>query len=213
MEYIIANFDRIAVMTGRHLQICALAITLAVAIGVPLGILASKVRIIAAPIVGIAGIIYTVPTLALFGLMIPVLGIGLVPAVAAVVLYSLLPVIQNTYTGIVTVRPEIREAARGIGMGDMQVLFRVELPLASRVIFAGLRTAIVNAVGMVTLASLIGAGGLGDLIFRGIASVSLNVVLAGSIPVVMLAIIADLLLRLIEQTLASRFEGRLEHAQ
>lgn len=212
MDYVIANFDRIAAMTGRHLYICALSISLALVVGIPLGILASKVRRAAAPILNSVSIIYTIPTLALFGLMIPILGIGLIPAVAAVALYSLLPVIQNTYTGIVTVRPEIREAARGIGMGEGQILLRVELPLAARVIFAGLRTAIVNAVGMATLASLIGAGGLGDLIFRGIASVSLNVVLAGSVPVIMLAIIADLLLRFIEQHLASQAEGKVEPA-
>ena len=202
MDYVIANFDRIAAMTGRHLQICALSIALALAIGILLGILCAKLRLLAPVVLHTVGIIYTIPTLALFGLMIPILGIGLVPAIAAVVLYSLLPIVQNTYTGIVTLRPEIREAAVGLGMGPADILFRVELPLALHIIFAGLRTAVVNAVGMVTLASLIAAGGLGDLIFRGIASVSLNVVLAGSVPVIVLALIADFMLRLAERWLS-----------
>lgn len=202
MDYVIANFDRIAATTGRHLQICALSIALAVAIGIPLGILCAKLRIVAPTILNAVGIIYTIPTLALFGLMIPLLGIGLIPAIAAVVLYSLLPLVQNTYTGIVALRPEIREAAIGLGMGPLHILFQVELPLALHVIFAGLRTAIVNAVGMVTLASLIGAGGLGDLVFRGIATVSLNVVLAGSVPIIALALAADMLLRFVEQRLS-----------
>lgn len=195
MDYFIANYDRIALATARHLEVCALSVALALALGIPLGILAAKVRALSFAILGTVSVIYTVPTLAMFGLMIPVLGLGFVPAIAAIVLYSLLPIAQNAYTGIVNVPAHVKEAARGLGMSEAQILWRVELPLSVPVLSAGIRTAVVNAVGMGTLASLIGAGGLGDLIFRGISTVSLVVVLAGSIPVVVIAVLADMLLR------------------
>lgn len=207
MDFVVTNLDRIYEMTLRHLEICGISIGLALAIGVPVGILCAKSRMLAAPILSLVSVIYTVPTLAMFGLMIPILGIGLVPAIAAIVLYSLLPVVQNTYTGIVTLRPELREAAVGLGMSSGQLLVRVELPLAVLVISAGFRVAVVNAIGMATLASLIGAGGLGDMVFRGISTVSLTVVLAGSIPVVALALFADSLLKKAERLL-SGFVGQ-----
>lgn len=202
MDFVIANADRIYAMTLRHLEICGIAIGLAMAIGVPLGIICAKLRPIAAVVLGAVGVIYTIPTLALFGLMLPIFGVGLVPAIAAIVLYSLLPVVQNTYTGITGLRPEVREAAVGMGMGPGRLLIQIELPLAVLVIFAGIRIAVVNAIGMATLASLIGAGGLGAMVFRGISMVSLTVVLAGSIPVIALALVADSLLRLLEKKLS-----------
>lgn len=206
MDYFIANFDRIALSTARHLEICGVSIALALALGIPLGILAAKARALAFVILGTVSVIYTVPTLAMFGLMIPLLGLGFVPAIAAIVLYSLLPLVQNSYTGIVNVPAHMTEAARGLGMKESQILWRVELPLALPLISAGIRTAVVNAVGMGTLASLIGAGGLGDLIFRGISTVSLVVVLAGSIPLIVMAALADSLLRRLE-TRAGRMKA------
>lgn len=191
MDYVVANYSMIGHVVLRHAQICLISVALALALGIPIGILCAKIRLLAPVLLGTVSVIYTVPTLAMFGLMIPILGIGLIPALAAIVLYSLLPLVQNTFTGIVAVRREIREAAIGMGMGPLQILLGVELPLAMPVIFAGIRTAVVSAVGMATLASLIGAGGLGDIVFRGIASVSLAVVLAGSVPVVALAVLAD----------------------
>lgn len=208
MDYFVANYDRIAMATVRHAHICILALGAALLVGIPLGILAAKVRSLGAVILGTVSVIYTIPSLALFGLMIPVLGIGLVPALVAITLYSLLPVVQNTYTGIVTVRPPVLEAAVGLGMSSMQRLWRVELPLALLVIVAGIRTAVVGAVGMATLASLIGAGGLGDLVFRGISTVSLNVVLAGSIPVITIAVLADLAMKSGERRLAAHLFGK-----
>lgn len=204
MEYFIANSDRIAAATLRHLEICAMALGLAVALGIPLGILAAKLRVLAGSILGAVSLIYTVPTLAMFGLMIPLLGLGTVPAVTAITLYSLLPLVQNTYSGIVNVPGDTLDAARGIGMSRTQLLFRVELPLSTVVLSAGVRTAVVNAVGMSTLASLIGAGGLGDFVFRGISTVSLTVVMAGSIPVVAIAVLADVGLRGVEKRLERR---------
>lgn len=202
MDYFLANYDRIAQATLRHVEICGLAISLALAIGIPLGIAAAKLRPLAFAILGTVSVIYTIPTLAMFGLMIPILGLGFWPAVTAIVLYSLLPVVQNAYTGIVNVPEHSREAARGLGMSAWQMLWRVELPLSLVVLSAGVRTAVVNAVGMGTLASLIGAGGLGDLVFRGISTVSLVVVLAGSIPIVVLAVLADMGLRKAETRIA-----------
>ena len=198
MEYFIANYDRIALSTARHLEICAVSIALALLLGIPLGILAAKARPLAFAILGTVSVIYTIPTLAMFGLMIPLLGLGFVPAIAAIVLYSLLPLVQNAYTGIVNVPAHMTEAARGLGMKESQILWRVELPLSLPMLSAGIRTAVVNAVGMGTLASLIGAGGLGDLIFRGISTVSLVVVLAGSIPLIVMAALADTVLRTLE---------------
>jgi osmoprotectant transport system permease protein len=208
MDYFIANYDRIALAIVRHAQICVIALGLALLIGIPLGIIAAKIRSLGVIILGAVSVIYTIPTLALFGLMIPLLGIGLVPALVAIALYSLLPIVQNTYTGIATVRPPALEAADGLGMSSMQKLMRVELPLALLVIVAGIRTAIVGAVGMATLASLIGAGGLGDLVFRGISTVSLNVVLAGSIPVVAFAVLADFGMKSMEKWLATSLLGK-----
>lgn len=201
--YLAANWPRILDLTLHHIELSLYAVAFALAIGVPLGILCYVVRPIATIVLNAVSIIYTVPTLAMFGLMLPLIGIGFLPAVVAVVLYSLLPIVQNTYTGLRAVAPEIREAARGLGMSPAARLWRVELPLALPIISAGIRVAVVNAVGMMTLASLIGAGGLGDLIFRGISTLSWALVLAGSIPVLALAAAADLALKALERRLAA----------
>jgi osmoprotectant transport system permease protein len=202
-DYLAANWPRILDLALHHIELSLYAVALALAIGVPLGILCHLVRPVAAILLNLVSTIYTIPTLALFGLMLPLIGIGLVPAVTAVVLYSLLPIVQNTYTGLRVVAPEIREAAKGLGMGPGGRLWRVELPLALPVVSAGVRVAVVNAVGMMTLASLIGAGGLGDLIFRGISTLSWALVLSGSIPVLALAALADLALKALERRLAA----------
>ena len=210
MDFFLANYDRIYEMMLEHLEICGLSIAAALAVGIPLGILCAKLRSVAAVVLGAVGVIYTIPTLAMFGLMLPLLGVGFVPAITAIALYSLLPVVQNTYTGIVGLRPELRESAIGLGMSAGRLLWQVELPLATLVIFAGVRIAVVNAIGMATLASLIGAGGLGTMVFRGISTVSLTVVLAGSIPVIVLALVADLLFRMLEVRLGSALGQDIE---
>lgn len=202
--FLASNWHRILDLTLGHIELSLYAVGIALAIGLPLGVLCYCVRSVGAVVLNLVSVIYTVPTLALFGIMIPLLGIGVVPAIVAVVLYSLLPVVQGAYTGLTAVAPEIRESATGLGMGYMARLWRVELPLALPVIFAGLRVAVVNAVGMMTLASLIGAGGLGDMVFRGISTVSWALVLAGSIPVLLLAVLADLGLRTLERHFAAR---------
>jgi len=200
-DFLAANWQRIIDLTLGHIELSLYAVGIALAIGIPLGILCYCLRPIAVVVLNLVSVIYTVPTLALFGIMIPLLGIGVVPAIVAVVLYSLLPIVQGTYTGLIAVAPEIRESATGIGMGAGTRLWRVDLPLAIPVIFGGLRVAVVNAVGMMTLASLIGAGGLGDMVFRGISTLSWGLVLAGSLPLLLLAILADLGLRTVERRL------------
>jgi osmoprotectant transport system permease protein len=197
--FLAANWYRILDLTWGHIELSLYAVGIALAIGIPLGVLCYCFRPLAVIVLNLVSVIYTIPTLALFGLMIPLLGIGALPAISAVVLYSLLPIVQGAYTGLTTVAPEIRESATGIGMSYEARLWRVEFPLALPVIFAGLRVAVVNAVGMMTLASLIGAGGLGDMVFRGISTLSWALVLAGSLPVLLLAIVADLGLKALER--------------
>lgn len=197
-DFLASRWQDILSVSWWHLQLSLMAVGLALAIGLPLGVLCYMNRFASAVILNTVSMIYTIPTLALFGLMIPLLGIGVVPAIVAVVLYSLLPVVQNTYTGLANLDPNLREVAVGMGMGRLTRLLRVELPLALPVIFAGIRIAVVNAIGMVTLASLIAAGGLGDLVFRGISIMSWNVVIAGSVPVLVMALGADVLLKLAE---------------
>ncbi|EKF00891.1 ABC transporter permease [Calothrix sp. FACHB-156] len=187
--------------TLEHLFMVGIAIGIAILIGIPLGILITRQTQLRQPILGIANILQTIPSLALFGLLIPVPvigGIGVVPAIVALTLYSLLPIIRNTYTGIIGVDPAIREAGRGMGMTDKELLLQVEIPLAMGVILAGVRVATVIAIGIATIAAAIGAGGLGVFIFRGIAVVNNQLILAGAVPAALIALIADLVIGWIE---------------
>lgn len=185
--------------TLTHIGLTFISLFIAVLIGLPLGILISRKRKAAGAVLGFAGILQTIPSIALLGFMIPLLGIGAKPAIAALFLYSLLPIIRNAYTGIIEVDASIREAAKGMGMSNMQSLFKVELPLAVPVIFAGIRTATVINVGVATLAAYIAAGGLGEFIFGGIALNNTNMILAGAIPAALLAIIFDFLLSRVQR--------------
>ncbi len=187
--------------TLEHLLLVGVSIGVAILIGIPLGILITRRKNLRQPILGIANILQTIPSLALFGLLIPVPiigGIGATPAIVALTLYSLLPIIRNTYTGITGVDPAIREAGRGMGMTDKQLLLQVEIPLALGVILAGVRVATVIAIGIATIAAAIGAGGLGEFIFSGIAVVNNQLILAGAIPSAGLALLADLLIGWLE---------------
>ncbi len=181
--------------TLEHLFLVGIAIGIAIIVGIPLGILITRKPNLRQPILGIANVLQTIPSLALFGLLIPVPiigGIGVVPAIVALTLYSFLPIIRNTYTGIIGVDPAIREAGKGMGMTDRQLLLQVEIPLAMSVILAGVRLATVIAIGIATIAAAIGAGGLGVFIFRGIAVVNNQLILAGAVPAAVIALIADL---------------------
>ncbi len=188
----------------EHLVLVIIAIAIAILVGIPLGILITRNQSLRKPILGVANILQTIPSLALFGLLIPVPiigGIGEVPAIVALTLYSFLPIIRNTYTGIMNVNPAVREAGRGMGMTDMQLLFQVEIPLALGVILAGVRVAVVIGIGIATIAAAIGAGGLGVFIFRGISLVNNQLILAGAVPAALIALIADLGIGALERRL------------
>ncbi len=202
--FLIKYAQEILERTLEHLLLVAISISIATIIGIPLGILISRQQNLRQPILGIANILQTVPSLALFGLLIPVPvvgGIGQNPAIVALSLYSLLPIIRNTYTGIVGIDPAITEAGRGMGMTDKELLLQVEIPLAVSVILAGVRVATVIAIGIATIAAAIGAGGLGELIFRGIAVVNNQLILAGAIPAAIIALLADYALGWLEKKL------------
>jgi osmoprotectant transport system permease protein len=190
--------------TLDHLALVVIAMAFAIAIAVPLGMLIVQHRHLRAISLGVASVFQTIPSLALFGFLIPIPfigGIGRRTAIVALVLYALLPILRNTYVGLTGIDPAILEAADAMGMTSTQILFRVRLPLALSIILAGIRTATVITIGVATIAAAIGAGGLGTFIFRGVAMVNDSVILAGAIPAALLAIFADLLLGLLERRL------------
>jgi osmoprotectant transport system permease protein len=204
MEFLAYLYEKkgiILLSTLRHVEVSLIAVIISIVIAVPLGILIARYRKLAHIVVNSANIGQTVPSLAILGMVIPVLGIGLKPAVFALVLRGVLPIINNTYSGIANVNPSVIEAGRGMGMRNREILRLVELPLSFPVIMAGIRTATVLSISVATLAALIGAGGLGDLIFQGIMMADRNLLLAGSIPTALLAIGADLLLGGVEKRL------------
>ncbi|MFC4779131.1 glycine betaine ABC transporter substrate-binding protein [Paenibacillus sp. GCM10023252] len=193
-EVLVNRQDDIIRATMEHIQISFISLLIAIVISIPLGLALTRLPRLAGPIIGITSLFQTIPSLALLGFMIPLLGIGMLPAIIALTVYALLPILRNTYTGIMNVEQPIKEAGVGMGMTSMQVMVKVELPLALSVIMAGIRTATVMLIGVATLASLVGAGGLGDLIFRGISTVNTELILAGTIPAALLAIVFDFLL-------------------
>jgi osmoprotectant transport system permease protein len=207
LQFIIQNHIEVLDLTAEHLWLVGASITLAVFIGIPLGILITRWPVLSKPVLGGANIIQTVPSLALFGFLLPAPWIGARAdriAILALILYALLPLIRNTYTGIRGVDPAVVEAGRGMGMTDSQLLWQVELPLALSVIIAGVRVATVLSIGLATIAAAIGAGGLGEFIFRGLAMVNNQVILAGAIPAAALAILADTSLGWLEKRLSAR---------
>src|ERR1700710_1969101 len=186
--------DKLLTQTLEHIGLTFISLFLAVLVGLPLGIFIARKRKLSGSVLGIAGILQTIPSIALLGFMIPLLGIGPKPAIVALLLYALLPIIRNTYTGITGVDAAVKEAAMAMGMSKWQILTKVELPLAMPVILAGIRTATVINVGVATLASYIAAGGLGEFIFGGISLNNTNMILAGAIPAALLAVLFDFLL-------------------
>ena len=183
----------------QHIGLTFISLLIAVIIGVPLGIFIARKKKFSAPVLGFTGILQTIPSIALLGFMIPLLGIGPIPAIVALFLYALLPIVRNTFTGITGVDATVVESAKGMGMSYWQILRKVELPLSMPVILAGIRTATVINVGVATLASYIGAGGLGEFIFGGIALNNTNMILAGAIPAALLAIGFDFILSKIQK--------------
>jgi osmoprotectant transport system permease protein len=194
----------VLLLLRQHVYLIAVSTGIALAVGLPLGVLVSRRPAWRRPVLGLANVFQTVPSLALFGLLIPVFGIGAWTAITALVVYALLPIVRNTYAGISGVDPAVRDAGRGMGMTDGELLRMVELPLAAGVILAGVRVAVVVSVGVATIAAAIGAGGLGVYIFRGVATVDNTLILAGAVPAALLALLADGLLGLAERKLVWR---------
>lgn len=183
----------------QHIYLSFIALAVGIAIALPLGILVARYRRFAEPVIGITAVFQTIPSLALFGLLVPLIGIGTKTALIALIIYALLPILRNTYTGISNIDESMIEAGRGMGMTKSQLLWQIEFPLALPFIMAGIRTATVLTVGIATLATFVGAGGLGDVIYRGLQSYNNSLVLAGALPVALLAILFDLLLKWIEK--------------
>ena len=194
-------------LTLEHLWLTGAAMLFAAALAIPLGIWLTRSPRWAKPVIAVANILQTIPSLAMFGFLLPLPWLGdraARIAIVALTAYALLPILRNTYAGIRGIDPSIVEVARALGLTDGQRLFKVELPLAASFILAGLRTATVTCVGIATIAAAVGAGGLGELIFRGVASVDNRLVLAGAIPAALLALAADGFLGLLEKRLAVR---------
>ncbi len=190
--------------TLEHLDLTLTAVVLAVIFAVPLGIYISREKKVSGSVLGVTSVIQTIPSLALLGFMLTLLGIGAKPAIVALFLYCLLPILRNTFTALNEVDPALKEAAKGMGMSSMQALVKVELPLSLPVIMAGIRTAAVITVGIATLCALIGAGGLGKFIFRGIALNNSGLILLGVIPSAVLALIIDFVLGRVERVLVPK---------
>ncbi len=188
----------------EHLYISYAALLLGVLVAVPLGIVLTRFPRVATVVIGLASALQTVPSLALLALMIPILGIGKVPAIAALFIYSLLPILRNTYIGLKQVDSDLRDVAKGMGMTNLQSIIRVELPLASKTIMAGIRLSAVYVIAWATLASYIGAGGLGDLIFSGLNIYQPPLIFAGTIPVTIFALLSDWLLGKLEDKLTPK---------
>src|ERR1700691_4473374 len=204
-QFMLQNHTEVFELTLEHLWLVRISTILAVLIGIPLGILITRYPALNKPVLGGANIIQTIPSLALFGFLLPAPWIGERAdriAILALALYALLPMIRNTYVGIKGVDRAVIEAGRGMGMTDLQLLFQVELPLALGVIIAGVRVATVISVGLATIAAAIGAGGLGEYIFRGLAMVNNQVILAGAIPAALMALLADTSLGWLEKRLS-----------
>ncbi|MFZ3342649.1 MAG: ABC transporter permease [Terriglobales bacterium] len=204
LHFMNANRKQVIELTIEHIQLAGISTLIAACVGIPLGIVITRIPSLSKLIIGGANVIQTIPSLALFGFLIPAPWIGERAsrlAILALALYGLLPLIRNTYAGIRGVDPAIVEAGRAMGLTDRQLLFQVELPLASGVIVAGVRIAVVLSIGLATIAAAIGAGGLGEFIFRGLAMVSNQVILAGAIPAALLALAADFLLGQLERHL------------
>ncbi|SES42488.1 ABC transporter permease [Psychrobacillus sp. OK032] len=199
LETIQSRSDLIQESFLQHIYLSFIALAIGIGIALPLGIFVARYRKFAEPIIGVTAVFQTIPSLALFGFLVPLIGIGTMTALIALIIYALLPILRNTYTGITTIDESIIEAGRGMGMTKSQLLRQIEFPLALPFIMAGIRTATVLTVGIATLATFVGAGGLGDVIYRGLQSYNNALVLAGALPVALLAILFDLALKWIEK--------------
>lgn len=203
-EYLRQNGNDVLEALKIHVQLSSLSILIAVLIAIPTGIILTRHDRAAKAVLAVAGIIQTIPGLVMLGMGLMLFGLGSKPAVIVLVAYAILPIIQNTYTGIKEIDILYIEAARGIGMSQSQILFKVEIPLGLPAIVAGIRLSVVYIISWATLAALIGAGGLGDLIWTGLSSYDTNMILAGAIPASILSIIAGLVIDLIHRAVTPK---------
>ncbi|MEH7545430.1 MULTISPECIES: ABC transporter permease/substrate-binding protein [Bacillaceae] len=201
-NYLTDNYSQILSLLGEHLYLSIVSVLIAIIIGIPLGILISNEPKLSKPIIGTTNVIQAIPSLALLGFLIPFIGIGSTPAIVMVVLYSLLPIVKNTYTGLTNIDGDILEAAKGIGLTKSQTMKKVQLPLAFPMIMAGIRISAVTAVGLMTIAAFVGAGGLGYLVFSGVQTVDNHMILAGAIPACILALLIDFTVGKLESSLS-----------
>jgi len=203
-QTLLQNWSSIMTAIEQHIILSVTALLAGCVIALPLGIVLARSQRVASPVIGVVSIIQTIPSLALLGFLVPVLGIGTLPALVALTLYALLPIVRNTYTGIKDVDRALLEAGRGMGMTPRQLLWMVELPVARNIILAGVRTSAVWTIGTATLATFIGAGGLGDIITEGIGMLNTPLILLGAIPAAILALLFDGVLLLLDRILTPR---------
>lgn len=199
LSFIVANKGMIGKAIGQHLLISIVALSLGIVVALPVGVLLTRNKKVANIVLNIFNVINTIPSLVLLGFAMIILGLGFVPAVAVLFLYSLLPIMRNTYTGINTIEPKYIKAARGMGMSRNEMLFNIQIPLALPSIITGIRISIIYIISWATLSAFIGAGGLGDLIWSGLQAYNYNMIFAGALPATILALIANLLLTLAEK--------------
>ncbi|GAB3049333.1 ABC transporter permease [Virgibacillus ainsalahensis] len=204
MEFFAQHGSELLVKTGEHLYISAAAMLLGVLVAVPLGVLLTRIPKIADRLISFIGILQTIPSLAILAFFIPLLGVGKFPAIIALFFYSLLPILRNTYTGVSGVDSNVMEAGKGMGMNNWESIMKIELPLAMPVIMAGIRLSTVYLIGWAALAAFIGGGGLGDFIFDGMNLYQPELIVAGTVPATILALIADRLLSVIERKLTPK---------
>jgi osmoprotectant transport system permease protein len=210
MSYLVNNLGYVGQIFLQHLQLTLVVVGISVMIAVPLGVLAVRVKPLQGPILSILGVIYTIPSLSLFVLLIPLFGLGFTPAVVALVAYAQLMLVRNWVVGLNSLDPAVMEAARGMGMSSWQRFWQVEFPLALPMLLAGIRLAALSAIGIGTIAAYINAGGLGTLLFEGVITANYQKILAGSIAVSVLAIGVNTLLRLLEHQAEKAIRGEME---
>jgi osmoprotectant transport system permease protein len=204
INYVVSQWPTLVDRFGEHVELAFTAVGLACLVGIPLGILIIKNKSLANVVMNIANVFQTIPSMALFAFVMPLFGIGSKNAIFALFLYSLLPIIKNTYIGIMNVDPSIIDAAKGMGMSRFQILTRVQLALAVSVIMGGVRIAAVTCIGVATIGTFIGAGALGAIIYQGIGVVNFNIIFAGAIPAALLALLTDFVLGVFEKMFTSK---------
>jgi osmoprotectant transport system permease protein len=207
MDYLVTHFPAVMALFAQHLRMTCIALGISLLIALPLGYWVSRVKWLQGPVLGILGVIYTIPSLSLFVLLIPLLGLGLLPAVIALIAYAQFMLVRNWVVGLLSIDPSVIEAANGMGMSGWQRFWRVEFPLALPLLLAGTRLAAISIIGIGTIAAYIDAGGLGTLLFEGVTTANSQKIIAGGIAVSLLALGANTLLRFLERRAESAIRG------